>query len=64
MCHVSCVMRHKVGVMCQLSGVLFCCWLLDKVVGLVGGGSAINGATPSSFKLTCMMITFGRLSIP
>ena len=31
---------------------IFLIIFLDKVVKLVGGGSVINGATPSSFPIT------------
>ena len=39
------------GVMCQVSGVwcIFFFFFSDKVVGLVGGGSVINGAYPAYF---------------
>ena len=66
-CHVSCVMRHVSPVTCENilsikkyifffnleTNVKFYCPLkkLDKVVELIGGGSVINGASPSSFLL-------------
>ena len=40
--HPLCVTCHKSYVRCYMSH--------DKVVELVGGGSIINGATPSSFE--------------
>ena len=46
MCHMS-------GVMCHVSCVpLF--FFSDKVVGLVGGGSFIHGASQSSFQASCV----------
>ena len=56
MCHMSGVRCQVSGVTCQITCVrgpvsLFSFFLLflDKVVGLVVGGSVINGASPSSF---------------
>ena len=43
-CHVSCVTCHMSHVTCHFF------FLLDKVLELIGGGSVINGATPSSLK--------------
>ena len=54
--HVSCVTCHQVSrVRCQVSDN-FC--FFYKVVGLVGGGSVINGATPSSFNGTWLRYIF------
>ena len=47
MCHVSHVMCHMSCVTCHVSGVIIIYFFL-KEVKLVGGGSFINGATPSS----------------
>ena len=44
-CHVSGVNYHLSHVMCHMSHFFFS----DKVVKPIGGGSVINGATPSSF---------------
>ena len=54
-------MRHMSGVRCQVSSVecqvpgvtciFFSLFFVDKALGLVGEGSVINGATPSSFQL-------------
>ena len=57
MCHMSRVMCHMSFVMCYMSCVtchvshvtIFLIIFLDKVVKLVGGGSVINGAAPSSY---------------
>ena len=57
MCHMSGVIGHVSYVRCQVSHVRchvsdFCaCFLcfLDKVVGLVDGGSVINGVYPVQF---------------
>ena len=52
MCHVSDVTCQVSLVRCDVSGVMFFFFFflfhffLDKVVGLVGGGSVINGAFP------------------
>ena len=43
-CHVSGVRYQVSGVRCQMSGDFF--FYFYKVVGLVGGGSVINGAYP------------------
>ena len=60
--HVSCVTCHVSSVKCHLSSVK-CHFLLLIFVGivvkLVGGGSDVNGATPSRFSLRffiCMVI--------
>ena len=45
MCQVSGVKCHVSYVRCQVSHV-FVFFFLDKDVGLVGGGSVINGAYP------------------
>ena len=44
-CQVSSVRCHMSRFRCHMSGVT-CHFLSDKVVGLVGGGSVINGAWP------------------
>ena len=49
MCHVSHVMCHMSRVTCHVSHVTKNQNTLKKVVELVGQGSVINGATPSSF---------------
>ena len=41
--------RPGVEVMCHTFSLFFFFSFLDKVVELIGGGSVINGATPSSF---------------
>ena len=46
-CHVSRVMCHVSRVTCHMSHVFFFVFF-DKLVELIGGGSVINGATPSS----------------
>ena len=61
MCHMSCVTCHVSHVTCHMSHViyymshvffsLFFLLFLDKMVGLVGGGSVINGAYPVQFSL-------------
>ena len=57
MCHVSCVMFQLLNVICQVSCVTCICVLIFlfcfvyKLVKLVGGGSVINGVTPSSFSV-------------
>ena len=48
--HMSCVTCHLSPAMCQVSG--FTCKF-----ELVGGGSVINGATPSSFSEKQYMLT-------
>ena len=48
-CHVSRVTCHVSRVTCHVSRVRFFFFFFDKVVELIGGGSVINGATPSSF---------------
>ena len=76
MCHMSCVLCHLSCVTCRLSHVkifvlkFFILFFLsikkvDKVVELVGGGSVINGAYPSSLDwngfeiaLIALLITF------
>ena len=46
-CHVSCVRCQVSGVTCQVSDFFnFKFLFFYKVVGLVGGGSVINGAYP------------------
>ena len=47
MCHMSGVMCHVSDVMCHVSHVAFFFW--DKNVGLVSGGSVINGAYSVKF---------------
>ena len=49
-CHVSRVTCHMSHVTCHMSCVTFYLFFLffEKVVKLIGGGSVINGATPSS----------------
>ena len=54
--HMSCVMCQVSGVTCQVSRVrclvshiFFYFIFFYKVVGLVGGGSVINGAYPVKF---------------
>ena len=84
MSHITCNMSH---VMCQLSRVrchvsgvtcnhfflfFFSSFFIDKVLELVGGGSVINGANPSSFKnylclgtqicIPCLVTFFGNES--
>ena len=63
-CHVSSVICHMSYITCHMSWFTchmsdFCCFFLllflDEVVKLVGWGSAINGATPSSF--VCFLVT-------
>ena len=52
-CHVSHVTCHMSHVTCQVSHVtiyLFYVFIFLEVK-LVGGGSVINGATPSSFSI-------------
>ena len=49
MCHISGVTCHVAGGRCHVSCVTFLLFLLDKEVELVGGGSVINGSTPSSY---------------
>ena len=44
-CHMSYVMCHVSCVTCQDNIFFF----FDKLVKLVGGGSALNGVTPSIF---------------
>ena len=49
MCQVS-------GVTCHVTHVFFFSFFLlfsDKLVKLIGGGSVINGPTPSSFYMPC-----------
>ena len=53
-CQVSYVRFHMSGVTCQVSHFFlllffFLLFFPDKLVKLVGEGSVINGATPSSF---------------
>ena len=51
-CHVSHVTCHMSRVTCHfflLLLLLSFSFFLDKVLELIGGGSVINGATPSSF---------------
>ena len=54
-CHVSCVTCHMICAICYVSRVqchnffLYCFFLNDKVVKLVGGGSDINRANLSRF---------------
>ena len=59
MCNMSHVMCQLSRVRCHVSGVtchhiffsfFSSSFFIDKVLVLVGGGSVINGATPSSFK--------------
>ena len=54
MCHVSHVMCHYVFFV-----LFFSLFFTDIVVTLVGGGSVVNGATPSSFLLNLTEITKG-----
>ena len=56
MCRMSLATYHGLRVICHMSHVI--CkkksnnpFFVEKVVKLVGGGSVINGATPSSFRL-------------
>ena len=49
MCHVSHVRCHVSGVRCQVSNIIIISFVY-KVVELVGGGSVINGAYPSSLE--------------
>ena len=53
MCHMSRVMCHVVDVTCHVVDVtchmFIFLFLLDTVVKVVGEGSFIKGATPSSF---------------
>ena len=64
MCHVSCVMCHVSCVMCHVSRVTSHTKKKkkkkDKVVKLVGGGSVINRAIPSS--LLCLFHAFKLFS--
>ena len=47
MCQVSCVTCQVSCVSCHISGVIVIfIFISDKAVGLVGGGSVINGAYP------------------
>ena len=50
-CQVLCVRFQILGVMWgwHMSFFFFFFWGGDKVVGLVGGGSVINGPIPSRF---------------
>ena len=48
MCHKSCASCHWSRVMCHILSFLIWIWIY-KLVKLVGGGSVINGSTPSSF---------------
>ena len=50
MCHISCVTCEVSGVRCRVSPFIFFFWG-GGVVELVGGGSVINGVTPSYKKL-------------
>ena len=51
-CQLSLVRCHVSGVTCHnfFLFFFFSSFFIDKVLELVGGGSFINGATPSSFK--------------
>ena len=53
MCLVSCVIRHMSYDICHMSHVMLFLVLFKvffyKGMKLVGGGSVISGATPSSF---------------
>ena len=49
-CHMSRVTCHVSHVTCQVSHFIFIFFFFsDKVVEHIGGGSVINGASPSSF---------------
>ena len=50
MCHVSCVTCHLSHVKLFFSNFFYPLKKLDKVVELVGGGSVISRAYPSSFQ--------------
>ena len=57
--HVSCVMCQVSHVMCHMSHVnFFLIFFQDIVVKLVGGGSVINGATPSSLLLYLSLVLY------
>ena len=52
MCHISCVRCQVSGIKCQVPGFMcqiFFLFFFYKLVGLVGGGSVINGAYPVYF---------------
>ena len=49
------------GVMCHLFFSFSSYFLFDKVVELVGGGSVINRATLSSWKILSILILNGKL---
>ena len=62
-CHVSRVTWHMSRVTCHMARVL--ChnfflfkFFLEKEVKLVGGGSVINGATPSSLLIYTFFVFF------
>ena len=50
MCQVSCVKCHMSSVTCHYLFIYYL-FFLEKEVKLVGGGSVINGATPSSLMI-------------
>ena len=56
-CHVSHVTCHVSHVTCHMS-LFYFLFFSDKVVELIGGGSVINGATPSSFNIACIACWF------
>ena len=77
-CHMSCVMCHVSHVTCHMSHVMchvscVTCQLLlkkinkikmEKVVTLVGGGSDINGATPSSLTVKSTSVYLDQIPCP
>ena len=63
-CHMSRVTCHMSRVMCHFLFFIFFYLIFfpDKVVELIGGGSVINGATPSSFPYGLKMMSKNTLS--
>ena len=57
-CPVSRVMCHMIRVTCHMSCVTcnLVLFIFYKVLKLIGGGSVVNGAYPSSFQVKAMLL--------
>ena len=61
MCHMSGITCHVSCFMCHMSTIFICFITSDKVVGVVVGGSVINGAYTILFSTKYVLLHFENI---